>query len=241
MRQAMIKRDGKEHFIRAKYERSEFMDMAIISGKGPDDIAQMFDESVQRKDACGTLRLWRICSSVGLVQATAPLHMAVHAGDDVGAELLIQNGVSLNDVDDQRNTPLHVAAAAGCTEIVELLLQKGASFTALNSSGQDCMAVASGASVIAQLAAAKDALETKLRKAEEKKAQDALRAKQREEEMLKREAEDKAKADASFFSRVSNFFSSDKDKQETKQVLSSFLKRRPSMADVQGKFSPVKP
>jgi hypothetical protein len=93
----------------------------------------------------------------------------------------------------------------------------------------------------AQLTAAKDALETKLRKAEEKKAQDALRAKQREEELMKREADDKAKADASFFSRVTNFFSSDKDKQETKQVLSSFLKRRPSMADVQGKFSPLKP
>ena len=68
---------------------------------------------------------------------TTPLHTtllrsAVQDGDTDMVKCLLENGTSIEAIDEDNNTPLHLAAWNGHTGVVELLLGKGALIEALN-------------------------------------------------------------------------------------------------------------
>jgi hypothetical protein len=264
IRQALIKLDGKEQYIRAKYERREFIDISNYVGHPPSAITELLMTAIEAKDPLTVLKLVRCGADLKAPRALAaashlvggggdpgplPLHVAATVGDGVGMDVLIQNGASLAAVDRRGWTPLHYAAAANDLDAVTLLMLRGANPNSMESMGRDPQVLASSTLVTSYLQMAKDAIEEKQRKAEEKQAlaarQDYERAMR---EQLQREAEAKKAEEAeknSFFSRLGNFFSSDKavasasvavaDKTETKAALAGFLKRRPSLAIVQDK------
>ncbi|APR97735.1 ankyrin repeat domain-containing protein [Wolbachia endosymbiont of Folsomia candida] len=57
---------------------------------------------------------------------TTLLHIAAICGYTKVAELLIDQGADVNDIDKKGNTPLHNATLNGKTEVAELLLERGA-------------------------------------------------------------------------------------------------------------------
>ena len=60
------------------------------------------------------------------------LHLAASIGYTKAVKALIENGASVNMVDDYGRTPLHLAAWSGHTEIAEILIEKGANVNAID-------------------------------------------------------------------------------------------------------------
>jgi len=63
------------------------------------------------------------------------LHDACAYGDVEGAKVLIEGGLEVDDLDDNKNTPLHYAAGYGCKECEVLLMEKGGVVTRQNGDG----------------------------------------------------------------------------------------------------------
>jgi len=69
----------------------------------------------------------------------APIHDAAKSGDLDQVQLLIVQGVDVNEKSIRDETPLIIAALAGKGEIVNYLLQRGANINARNSSGMTAL------------------------------------------------------------------------------------------------------
>jgi hypothetical protein len=59
------------------------------------------------------------------------LHVAVHWQDTEAVQLLIKEGININQAGDLGHTPLHEACSSGNTEIVKILVEAGADLFAL--------------------------------------------------------------------------------------------------------------
>ena len=123
-------------------------------------------------------------------------------------------------VDAQGLTALHHAALAGNAPTVALLLLRGAVVHVPDGAGRDALQCATDVGCRERLAAAQAAQADKQRV---RTQSDALRS---------AATEPGPAADHGFLSRIGHFFNA--DKAETTLMLNSFLKRRPSISDVQG-------
>src|SRR5437867_411724 len=74
-------------------------------------------------------------SSVG-ASGDTPLHVAMWRGDLVAAEVLLENGASVNVQGDMSETPLHVAVRQRNAAAVQLLLNHGARLEVRNESAR---------------------------------------------------------------------------------------------------------
>ncbi|KAK8385451.1 hypothetical protein O3P69_016342 [Scylla paramamosain] len=68
-------------------------------------------------------------------QGWTPLHLASYFGHRDVAEVLLQNGASLDELNDAGDTPLHKAALTNREDVVLLLLEHGASVSTINGEG----------------------------------------------------------------------------------------------------------
>ena len=73
--------------------------------------------------------------SVSAIVHAAPIHEAAKSGDLDQVQLLIVQGVDVNEKATRDETPLIIASLAGNGEIVNYLLQRGANIYARNASG----------------------------------------------------------------------------------------------------------
>lgn len=69
---------------------------------------------------------------ISLVVQCRLMHYAAAADHVAWLKCLLQEGVSVHEVDDAGNTPLHAAAHSGRPETVRWLLQEKADFTQEN-------------------------------------------------------------------------------------------------------------
>eukprot|EP00455_Lapot_gusevi_P001050 TRINITY_DN10423_c0_g1_i4.p1 TRINITY_DN10423_c0_g1~~TRINITY_DN10423_c0_g1_i4.p1 ORF type:complete len:349 (-),score=54.73 TRINITY_DN10423_c0_g1_i4:202-1248(-) len=144
-RQAIIRRDGKESWIRSKYERREHI-ISPVREDTPTDLNQMLFSSLNHEDpllvlkfvACGADLNWH---NEEQEQRTV-LHQAVQIGKDIFIELLLQNGALSGEVDIRGWTPLHYASYYDDQEVVSQLLARGAKLSIKDTQNRDPFDVA---------------------------------------------------------------------------------------------------
>ncbi|KAL4218204.1 Oxysterol-binding protein-related protein 1 [Mactra antiquata] len=71
-----------------------------------------------------------------------PLHLSAYFGHVDVVKILIQNGASVNEVNNLGDTPLHKAAHTGRLDVVTLLLQHEADVSVINAEGHTAKTVA---------------------------------------------------------------------------------------------------
>lgn len=77
--------------------------------------------------------------SMSAIAGAGPLHDAAKSGDLEQVQLLIVQGVDVNEKAIRDETPLIIASLAGNGEIVNYLLQRGANIYARNASGMTAL------------------------------------------------------------------------------------------------------
>jgi hypothetical protein len=177
LRQAIIKRDGKDSWIRSKYERREHMMSDPYSGLSSSDLCLQLYAAVSESNYTATIKLLRMGANINFVNESDEnrccLHQAVNIGSEVGTELLLQHGANVDLVDVRLWTPLHYAAYHEDFNCAEMLLLRGANPTLRDYNSQDCVDLAPEDTPIHQrLSKAKEAAEEKQRKQDESKAND---------------------------------------------------------------------
>ncbi|CAN0319939.1 unnamed protein product, partial [Ectocarpus fasciculatus] len=110
---------------RLKGEGERVLDL-MFDTRWPQEVAEWLasplESAVARGDECLARKLVQAGAKIGGVA----LHEAVRGGHTAVAELLLENGASVDDDKDDYGTPLHVAAEGGSVEAARLLLLKGA-------------------------------------------------------------------------------------------------------------------
>jgi ankyrin repeat protein len=76
-----------------------------------------------------------ILSSIGYA-AGGPLHEAAKKGDLDQINRLIEEGVTVDVIDENNNTPLYIAVDQGHKDVAELLILKGANVNAIDNKGR---------------------------------------------------------------------------------------------------------
>jgi ankyrin repeat protein len=67
----------------------------------------------------------------------SPLHFVAQEGNYPLAKLLVENGATIDSLDDRKYTPLHCAVTKGSLEITKLLIENGANIGALTYNYRD--------------------------------------------------------------------------------------------------------
>lgn len=72
------------------------------------------------------------------------IHYAADGEEEEILQFLLENGVDVNDKNDDGNTPLHCLAANGeeAEEIIKILLENGADKTIINNNGETALDIA---------------------------------------------------------------------------------------------------
>jgi hypothetical protein len=169
-RQAIIKRDGKDSWIRAKYERKEHMSVAAAPPPPAALSAALYD-AITACDLLLAIKLLRMGASVNWPnegdENRTPLHQAVNIGSGSGCELLLQHGASTDLTDVRLWTALHYAAYHEDADCAEMLLLRGANPCLKDYNEQDCADLAPlDTPLHERLLLARGAAEEKQRKAE---------------------------------------------------------------------------
>ncbi|CAM9744400.1 unnamed protein product [Ectocarpus fasciculatus] len=109
-----------------KGEGERVLDL-MFDTRWPQEVAEWLAAPLESAVARGHEDLARKLVQAGAKIGAGTLHEAVRGGYTAVAELLLENGASVDDEDDDcGSTPLHAAAEGGSVEAARLLLLKGA-------------------------------------------------------------------------------------------------------------------